>query len=177
MKQPYLLLGEIVKPQGIRGEVKVRHYTDDPARFLDLETVYRREGESWIPVKVLSARLQQEDVFLKLEGTEDRNAAETLRGVQLWVDRAHAVPLSEDRVFIADLLGAKAFDTAGKEIGTLTDVLSPATVDVYVFDVPGGTLMVPALKEVILETDVENGRIVLDEKKLEEVALYENRRS
>ena len=57
MKQAYLLLGEIVRPQGIRGEVKVRHYTDDPERFFDLETVYCKKGESYgIPYRALAVK-------------------------------------------------------------------------------------------------------------------------
>ena len=106
MKQAYLLLGEIVRPQGIRGEVKVKHYTDDPYRFEDLETVYLKRGNEYQPIGVLDARVQKDDVYLTLEGIEDRNEAEKLRGVQLWVDRENAVELDEDQVFIADILGA-----------------------------------------------------------------------
>lgn len=177
MKQAYLLLGEIVRPQGIRGEVKLKHYTDDPERFLALETVYRQEGAGYAPMAVTGARVQKDDVYLTLEGVDDRNAAEKLRGLKLWVDRAHARELSEDEVFIADILGAKAYDTQGAELGTLKEVLTPGGVDVFVFDTPRGTLMVPALKTVLLTLDAEAGRIVLDESRLSEVALYEDRDS
>ena len=177
MKQTHLLLGEIVRPQGIRGEVKVKHFTDDPYRFEDLETVYIKRGNTYEPIGVTSARVQKDDVYLTLEGIDDRNAAEKLRNVQLWVDRAHAVELSEDEVFIADILGAKAYDTKGNEIGVLKDVLTPGGVDGFVFDTPKGTLMMPALKTVLLTMDADEGRIVLDEAKLEEVALYEDRHS
>ena len=93
------------------------------------------------------------------------------------MDRENAVELDEDQVFIADILGAKAYDTKGNEIGTLKDVLTPGGVDVFVFDTPKGTLMMPALKTVLLTMDADEGRIVLDEAKLEEVALYEDRHS
>ena len=174
MKHDYLLLGEVVRPQG---EVKLRHYTDDPERFLDLTTVYREREGRYEPIGVLGARVREDNVFLMLEGVADRNAAEALRGVKLWVDRAHARQLGEDEVYIADILGAEAFDTQGGRVGTLREVLTPGGVDVFVFDTPTGTLMVPALKTVLLELDAENGKIVLDEKRLEEVGLYEDRRS
>ena len=177
MKQDYLLLGEIVRPQGIRGEVKVKHFTDDPERFYDLETVFFKRGESYQPVGVIDARVQKDDVYLLLEGVSDRNEAEKLRGTQLWVDRANARELGEDEVFIADILGAKAYDTQGNEIGVLKDVLTPGGVDVFVFKTPRGNLMMPALKTVLLELNAEEGRIVLDENKLSEVALYEDRHS
>ncbi len=177
MKQDYLLLGEIVRPQGIRGEVKVRHYTDDPDRFYDLEVVFLKRGESYDEVNVEGARVQGDDVYLKLEGIDDRNEAEKLRNIQLWVDRDNAVELGEDEVFIADILGAKAFDTKGNPVGVLKDVLTPGGVDVFVLKTPKGTLMFPALKEVLLEMNADEGRLVLDENKLEEVALYEDRHS
>lgn len=177
MKQAYLLLGEIVRPQGIRGEVKVKHFTDDPYRFEDLETVYIKRGQAYQPIGVTGARVQKDDVYLTLEGIVDRNEAEKLRGTQLWVDRANAVELDEDSVFIADILGAKAYDTQGHEIGVLKDVLTPGGVDVFVFKTAKGTMMMPALKTVILTMDADEGRIVLDENRLEEVALYEDRDS
>ena len=177
MKQEYLLLGEIVRPQGIRGEVKVRHYTDDPERFYDLDVVFLKRGENYDEVNVEDARVQGDDVYLKLEGIDDRNQAEKLRNIQLWVDRDNAVELGEDEVFIADILGAKAFDTQGNQLGVLRDVLTPGGVDVFVLKTPKGNLMFPALKEVLLEMNADEGRIVLDENKLEEVALYEDRHS
>ena len=177
MKQEYLLLGEIVRPQGIRGEVKVRHYTDDPERFYDLETVFLKRGESYEKMTVTDARVQGDDVYLKLEGVEDRNEAEKLRNIQLWVDRDNAVELGEDEVFIADILGARAFDTRGNQLGILKDVLTPGGVDVFVLKTPKGTLMLQALKQVLLVMDSEEGKLVLDENKLEEVGLYEDRHS
>ena len=177
MKHDYLLLGEVERPQGIHGEVKLRHYTDDPERFLELKTVYREREGCYEPIGVTGARVREDDVFLMLEGVRDRNAAEALRGVKLWVDRAHARELGEDEVYIADILGAEAYDTQGNRVGTLREVLTPGGVDVFVFDTPTGTLMAPALKTVLLELDAEGGRIVLDEKRLEEVGLYEDRRS
>lgn len=177
MKHDYLLLGEVVRPQGIHGEVKLRHYTDDPERFLELKTVYREREGRYEPIGVTGARVREDDVFLTLEGVCDRDAAEAFRGVRLWVDRAHARRLGEDEVFIADILGAAAYDTKGAQLGTLREVLTPGGVDVFVFDTPRGTLMVPALKTVLLELDAEGGRIVLDEERLKEVALYEDRRS
>ena len=177
MKQEYLLLGEIVRPQGIRGEVKVRHYTDDPERFYDLDVVFLKRGENYDEVNVEDARVQGDDVYLKLEGIDDRNQAEKLRNIQLWVDRDNAVELGEDEVFIADILGAKAFDTQGNQLGVLRDVLTPGGVDVFVLKTPKGNLMFPALKEVLLEMNADEGKLVLDENKPEEVALYEDRHS
>ena len=178
MINPYLLIGEILRPQGIRGEVKVRHYADDPYRFDELEyTLIQGADGSYSQLPIAACRVQKNDVFLKLEGVQDRDAAEKLRGVKLYVDRSHAKELDEDEVFIADILGATAYDTKGNEIGTLKEVLTPGGVDIFVFSTPKGSLMVPALKTVLLTLDAQNATIVLDEQKLDEVALYEDRNS
>jgi len=175
MLQPYLLIGEIVRPQGIRGEVKVRHYTDDPTRFEELTSVLLQgENSKMVPLKITGCRVQKNDVFLAFDGITDRNGAETLRGTTLYIDRAHARKLNEDQVFIADILGAVAYDKAGNTVGTLKEVLTPGGVDVFVFDTPYGALMVPALKTVLLELDAKGGKIILDEARLSEVALYED---
>lgn len=175
MRQAFLLLGEIVRPQGIRGEVKVRHYTQDPRQFARLETLYL--GPQHTPVRVTGARVQGQEVVLALQGVCDRNAAERLRGQKLYVDRAHARPLAEGEVFIAELLGAQAVDTQGRPLGTVCEVLTPGGVDVLVFDTPRGRLMVPAVGHVILEMDAQNGRVLVDESRLDEVSVYEDRHS
>lgn len=174
MIQSYLLLGEIVRPQGIKGEVKLRHYTDDPDRFYDLKTAYVKRGEGYEPIAVMGARVSKGDVFLTIEGVESRNDAEALRGTMLYIDREHARSLGDNEVFIVDILGAKAYDTKGGYIGTLKDVMKPGGADVFVFDTPRGEMMMPALERVIKVMDAETGRLVLDETTLGEVALYED---
>ncbi len=174
MLTPYLLLGTVVKPQGVRGEVKLRHETNDPSRFTELETIYLRRGDAYEPVSVVSARVSGDAAFLTLEGVDDRDAAEALRGEALYVDREHARRLAENEVFVADLLGVRAEDGAGNEIGTVADVLQNGGTDVLVFRTPRGTMMAPFLKRLVTGLDVSAGRMVMDAQTLSEVALYEN---
>ena len=171
----YLLLGTIVKPQGLKGEVKLRHETGDASRFLTLREAWIKQGDAYAPIRVLHARLSGADVFLTLDGVEDRDAAEKLRGTVLYVDRAHARPLAKGEVFLADLIGLKAMDTQGRAIGTLTDVLQPGGTDVLVFQTPQGPLMTPHLKRLVKQ--ITDECIVLDEAVLPEVGVYENRRT
>ena len=175
MQTEYLQIGEIVRPQGIRGEVKLRAMTSDPSRYARLETVYLLENGSYRAVRVLSGRAQQGFAYLKLDGVNDRNQAEALRGRGVFVDRAHAIELGEDENFVCDLIGLQAVDTKGAPLGTLRDVLTPnAVCDVYVFDTPRGELMIPALRRVVREVDLDAGHIVLDEAVLPEVAVWED---
>ncbi|MCE5342642.1 MAG: ribosome maturation factor RimM, partial [Eubacteriales bacterium] len=159
MRDPYLLLGIVVKPQGLHGEVKLHHETGDPARFLDLTTVYLRRGEVYAPATVLGARLSGSDVYLTFEGVDDREAAEKLRGQTLYIDRAHARPLGKGEVFVVDLLGVHATDTDGNEIGTITDVMQNGGADVLVFSTPRGPMMAPFLKRLVRELDVSAARM------------------
>jgi len=175
MQSEYLQIGEIVKPQGIRGEVKLRAMTSDMDRYARLETVYLKEGKSFVPRKVLKGRSYDGFAFLTLEGVTDRNQAELLRGTEVYVDREHAVELDEDENFICDLEGLEAYDTQGNPIGTLREVLTPNQIcDVYVFDTPRGEMMIPALRRVVKEVDLDEEKIILDETVLPEVAVWED---
>ena len=174
MQKPYLLLGEIVRPQGVRGEVKVRHETDDPSRFEALENVYVEKEGRYEPLRVLKSRAQGDNVYLTLENVNDRDAAEKLRGVKLYIDRAHARQLGEDEFFIADLIGVKAVSSDGEEIGTLRDVMQSGAAPVLVFDTKRGTMMMPFVGRTVKDIDVQAGRMTLDAQTLDEVALYES---
>ena len=175
MQSEYLQIGEIVKPQGIRGEVKLRAMTSDMSRYARLETVYLKEGSQFVPRKVLKGRSYDGFAFLTLEGVADRNQAELLRGKGVYVDREHAVELEADENFICDLEGLEAYDTQGNPIGTLREVLTPNQIcDVYVFDTPRGEMMIPALRRVVKEVDLDGEKIILDEAVLPEVAVWED---
>lgn len=177
MKQSHLLVGEIVRPQGIRGEVKLRHFTDDPYRFEDLKTVLRKTGNSFEPLTVEACRVQGDDVYLKLKGFDDRNAAETLREpCSTWIGstrRSWRKTSSSSPTCWA----RKPWTPRAARIGVLKDVLTPGGTDIFVFDTPAGEVMVPIIEKVVVSLDVEAGRIVLNEETLNEVAVYEDRHS
>ena len=171
MLSAYLLIGQVLRPQGVKGLVKVRPDTDDPERFLDLEKVFVKKGEDYVETPVDEISVRDDGVYLRLDGAQDRNAAEKQRNLMLYVDRAHAVELNEDETFICDLIGCRAVDTTGKELGTVKDVLQPGGNDVYVIKTPKGEMLLPALKFVIPSVDVQKGEITVDEKRLPEVAV------
>ncbi len=172
MLSTHLMIGEILRPQGIRGEVKVRPITTDPERFRALDHVFMKRGEAYIERGISVGRIEPDAVYITLDGVSDRNAAETLRGEFIYIDREHAVQLPEDANFICDLIGCEGSDTSGRRFGKMTDVLQPGANDVYVFNGPLGEVLVPALKSVVIEVNVEEKRIVFDAKRLDEVAVF-----
>ena len=171
MLSEYLLIGQVLRPQGIKGQVKVRPDTDDPGRFEELEFVYLKKGDSYEQLPVDEVSVREDGVYLRLNGAQTRDEAEKQRNWMLYVDRAHAVELGENETFICDLIGCKAVDTQGNELGKVTDVLQPGGNDVYVIKTPKGEMLLPALKHVIPAVDVEKGVIIIDEKRLPEVAV------
>ena len=171
--QDYLLIGEITKPQGVQGELKVRPITCDPWRFEDMDYAYIKEGESYRKVEIKVRKVNEDAVYLRMEGVLTRNDAEEVRGTMLYIDRAHAVELDEDTTFICDLMGLKGVLTDGSEIGKIIDVMQPGGNDVYVFKGKKGEVLVPALKSVVVKVDLNEGIMLLDADRMAEVAVYD----
>jgi len=170
LKNEYLRVGQIVRAHGVRGDVKILPLTDDPARFRALKTAYLETAGAYAPVAVMDVRFQPDAVLLHLEGYDTVSRAETLKNAYLCVRRENAVRLKPDTYFVADLIGCETFDSNGLAYGKLTDVLETGANDVY--EIENGKLLVPALKRVLREVDVENGRIVFDAEVLGEVGCF-----
>ena len=168
----YLLIASVLKPQGVRGECKLRSFAADISLFRQWNTLYIKKTDAFLPVSVRISRIHDGFVFAFLDNSQSAEDAERFRGTDLYVDRAHAAPVGEDAVLIADLIGCHAIDSAGNEIGVLTDVLQYGTVDTWVFQTSSGTLMAPALKEVFPDVSPENRSILVNPDRLEEVAVW-----
>ena len=167
----YLMIATVLRPQGIRGECKLRSYAADIGLFYQWKTLYRKTADGFIPVSVRTARIRDGFVYAFLDGCADANAAEQFRGTELYVDRSHAAPAEKGAVLIADLIGCEATDENNVQIGTLTDVLQYGPVDTWVFRTCEGTLMAPALSLVFPEVIPEQKKIRVSRKHLEEVAV------
>ena len=165
----YLMIATVLKPQGVRGECKLRSWAADIERFHHWTTLYRKSGAGFEPVSVRVARIRDGFVYACLNGSSNADQAEAFRGTDLYVDRAHAAPMDEGAVLIADLIGCEALDENGVLVGTLSEVLQHGTVDTWVFRTEGGTLMAPALKAVFPFVDPEKKAISVIREKLEEV--------
>lgn len=171
--QDYLLIGEITKPQGVQGELKVRPITCDPWRFEDMTYAFVLEGDNYRKVEIKVRKVNEDAVYLRMEGVLTRNDAEEVRGTKLYIDREHAVELDEDSTFICDLMGLKGVLTDGSEIGKIIDVMQPGGNDVYVFKGKKGEVLVPALKSVVVKVDLNEGVMLLDADRMAEVAVYD----
>lgn len=177
MLTKFLLIGMVLKPQGIHGQVKIKPLTDDAQRFLALEEVLisRQEGEEQQPAPIGDIAVRGEFVYARLASCATRDEAEKQRGWMLYVRREDAVRLDDNQNFIADLIGCRVLDSTGRQLGRLKEILQPGTNDVYVISLDrGGTMMLPALQKAIPVVDAERGIIVINENILDEVAVIED---
>ena len=154
-------IGIITGTHGLKGEVKVFPTTDDKERFLDLDTVLIDTGKELIEKKVQYCKFFKQFVFVKFEGLDDINDVEKYKRCPLKVTRENAVPLEEDEYYVADLLGLTIVDESGVTIGELVDVIETGANDVYeVKTSDGGHVLLPAIKDCILDVDMDE-KIIL----------------
>ena len=153
-----LQVGVITSTHGIRGEVKVFPTTDDAARFKKLKNVILDNGKERRNLEITSVKFFKNQVILKFKGIDDINDVEKYKKAPLFVTRENAVPLEKNEYFIADLIGLSVTSDEGEELGVIDDVLQTGANDVYVVKKSGANdLLIPAIKDCILDVDVENG--------------------
>ncbi len=169
----YLMVGEVLKPQGLRGECKIKPCAADLSLFETWDTLYLSRGDKYVPLPCRVSRIHEGFVYAILDDCRTPDDVERLRGARLYVDRAHAAPLSPGGNYIADLIGCTATDEEGNELGTLTDVLQNGPVDTWVFS-GKRPFMAPALLRVFPEVDTDARRILVVKAALEEVAVFED---
>lgn len=143
--------GKIVNTHGVRGELKVVPWADDPSVFQKFETVTIDKT----PYSVRSVRYQGQNVLLKLDGVNDMTAAEGLKNKIIYAKRSD-FDLPENTYFIADLMGLTVVeDETGKELGTITEVFSTGSNDVYEITCSDGKKRyIPAIKDCVRATDL-----------------------
>lgn len=166
-----ITVGEIIKAQGIKGELKIKPLTDSPERFFSLKTVYIGA----VPHKVLSVRVDT-FAYLKLSGIDTRNDAEAQVGKTVDIDRVLAAPLDDAYTFyIADVEGSQLLDGDGNRLGTITAVDQYGAADVFTVETVDGRVMrFPYLKRLLLGADAAKKTFTVDKTELERVAVYED---
>jgi 16S rRNA processing protein RimM len=155
----HLVIGQIVAPRGLRGELKVRAETEDPERFLRLREVFI--GEQFTRFEVRSARLAKNQVLLQLSGIEDRDAAERWRGAYVWVPIEDALPLAEGEYYYHQIEGLAVVTVDGEALGRVARILTTGANDVYVVSGDKGELLLPAISDVIARVDLGAGTLVV----------------
>ena len=164
-QEPEITIGTIVSPFGIKGEVKIRIETDFPERFESLTVVWLKSlsGEAK-KVDIENVRFHQKMVLIKFEGYDDRNAAETLRGMELQILKSQLHKLNANQFYLHDIIGLDVYNIEGEYLGAISEIISGQANDVYVTS----KVMIPALKEVVTNVDLVGRKMTVRSEKLME---------
>lgn len=153
--EDYFRVGVIANTHGIRGEVKVYPTTQEPARFRGMKEILLDTGTEKRVLEIASVRFFKNLVILKFKGIDSINDIEKYKGMDLLVDREHAIPLEEGEYYIADIIGAAVVTDEGEPFGELKDVLATGANDVYVVEHEGREVLLPVIPDCVLSRDME----------------------
>lgn len=157
----YLRVGKIVNTQGIKGEVRVIPLTDDIGRFRKLKHVFL-DDVKLIGMDIEYVKYHKNFVLLKFAGIDNIDEAEKYKDTYILIDRENAVKLPKGSYFICDIIGLRVEDRDGKHLGAVSDVMNTGSNDVYVVKNDGGEILIPAIKSVVLEINIDEGRMVVE---------------
>lgn len=152
----FFRVGKIVNTHGLKGEVKVMAETSDVNNYKRYGTVFIDGAER----EIQSVKFQKDRVILKLEGIDSIEEAEKFKNKLIQVPREREPELPEDTFYVKDLIGIHVYDTEGKDLGSIYDVIETKNNDVYWIRKPK-ELLIPVLKEIVLEIDLDEEKIII----------------
>ena len=150
-----ILVGEIGRPHGVRGLVKLRSFTADPTAIADYGPLTDEAGTQHYAITVLTEGLAQVD------GVDDRNAAARLTGLKLYVERDRLPPPDDEEYYLADLHGLTARDIAGEPIGMVREVEDHGGGAILVLETSRGEVLLPFTRAVVPVVNVAGGFITV----------------
>ena len=162
MSDNYLEIGIITRFQGNKGEVRIKATTDIPERFLDLDFVYLKRGKELKELEIEYIRFHKQFVIIKFFAVNSIDEAEKLKNYQVLIDKSEKYLLPEDNFYVSDLIDCEVYLESGRYLGTLIDVVDTSGTDIFLVQGQDKKYMLPASREMILEIDLENKKIIVD---------------
>ncbi|MGN6516408.1 MAG: ribosome maturation factor RimM [Rhizomicrobium sp.] len=154
-----VLLGVVTGASGLKGEVKVKTFTETPQKLGAYGPLHTKDGRSF---RVTSVREGKAEAVVALEGVTDRDKAEALKGAELFIPRSALPKEAADEFYHADLIGLRAEDTEGRSMGTVRALHNFGAGDVIeIVRDDGDEVFLPFTREVAQKIDMEGGRIVI----------------
>ena len=154
-----LEIGKIVNTHGLRGEVKVMPWCDNPEIFHELAYVCIDDNE----YDIERSRIHKNMVILKLAGIDDISFAETYRNKTLTVPREELGDLPDGTYYICDLLGCEVETVDGRALGKICDIIKTGSNDVYVVENEDKKqVLIPVIEQVVKAVDLENRHITIE---------------
>ena len=156
-------VGVIAKVFGVKGEVKLHSYSRSLEEFEELDTVLVGKSEkSVVGMTIEHVSTRGNDIYIKFQDVSDRNASESLIGHFLFVEEAKRKRLGSGEFFVDDIIGVTVFDPHKKRLGVLVDVVQYGAQDMYIVKTSSGDVMVPAVRSIVREVDVQKRAMTID---------------
>ena len=158
----FVCIGKVLKPFGIQGALKIQNFSDIPDRFENMDFLYIGPSTDLaVPYEIVSVEYHNRYIILYLLRYTNRNIAESLQGFYCYIPKSQQEALPEDNFYVDDLLGMKVENTAGREIGTVSDVISNPANDVLVVQTQGGEALIPMVVDVVQEINLADGKVIV----------------
>ena len=155
-----VLLAAVIGAQGLKGEVKVKAFTAAPDALARYGVLHDKLGRRFTVIAMRAAK--GGEAVLAIAEISDRNAAEALRGVELFVDRSVLPPTEHEEYYHADLIGLRAEDAEGRALGTVQAIHNYGAGDVIEIARPDGdTVLLPFTRETVPSVEIDKERIVV----------------
>jgi 16S rRNA processing protein RimM len=159
----FVLIGLVRRAHGLKGQVCVEPISDIVERFDALEYVLVSCGGDVSEFRVDSVKWKGKSLLVKLDGIDDRTSAEGLRGAEIGVRREDVFPIPEGTYYVFDIVGCEVTSTSGRRVGTVEEVLRMPANDVFVVRRDHGEALVPVVRSVVRNIDLEAKLIVIEE--------------
>ncbi len=157
-----LLVGTIGVPFGVKGQLKLHAFTSRPEHLRRVKRVYLGDDRAEVVLR-RAVEHKPNVLILTLAGIDSREAADALRGSEVYIREQDAAPLDEDEYFLHDLPGLQVETVAGETIGTVKEVLETGANDVLVVTRPeGGEVLIPMIRDVVKTLDVAAKRVIIE---------------
>ena len=155
----YLECGKIINKRGISGELKVECYCDSVSSLNGVKKLYGDDKGATV-YDVVTIKNYKGFLYIKLSGIDSAEKADEMRNKLLYVSR-NDIKKTESSVFIADIIGLDVIDIdSGIVYGTISDVVNYGASDIYSIKTSSGTVMIPAVKDIVVEIDIDKGVFV-----------------
>lgn len=169
----YTVIGKVLKPQALKGEVRISPITRDVTQYLNYEYLYI--GENLERRDIDYARIQDSFVVVKFCNINDADTADSLRNELLYVDKSQLGQLADDEYYITDLIGCDVVDADSKELfGKISLVDEYSSVNTITMVKDDKEYLFPFLERVVKDVDISNKKVFVDKEKLMEVLVDED---
>jgi 16S rRNA processing protein RimM len=162
----FLVIARVMRPHGVRGDLRLQLLTAFPDRMRDLDQVLLGKDPddppSFVTKAVTAMRRDRGYWLAHLEGINDREGASAFSGWYVMVSLADAVPLEPDEVYLFQVIGLEVVTEAGETLGRVAEVIETGANDVYIVrGGPRGEVMIPAIDDVVRSISPETGRMIV----------------